>query len=98
VCALASPLLLLLPPPPLLLLNCSSSPDTAIMTVVSHEFIDLQDIHDFLVELAKKAGEMALAANPSTLTADSKKNCQLPQLAPGLARMSLLTPLKLPTW
>ncbi|KAI9769943.1 MAG: hypothetical protein M1840_003652 [Geoglossum simile] len=43
------------------------------MTVASHE-LNLQEIHDFLVELAKKAGEMALAANPSTLTADSKKN------------------------
>ncbi|KAH0566295.1 hypothetical protein GP486_000321 [Trichoglossum hirsutum] len=43
------------------------------MTVVAHE-PNLQEIHDFLVELAKKAGEMALAANPSTLTADSKKN------------------------
>jgi myo-inositol-1(or 4)-monophosphatase len=45
------------------------------MTVVAHE-PNLQEIHDFLVELAKKAGEMALAANPSTLTADSKKNCK----------------------
>ncbi|KAI9782582.1 MAG: hypothetical protein M1839_004826 [Geoglossum umbratile] len=43
------------------------------MTVMSHE-LNLQEIHDFLVELAKRAGEMVLAANPSTLTADSKKN------------------------
>ncbi|KAI9820378.1 MAG: hypothetical protein M1827_006002 [Pycnora praestabilis] len=35
---------------------------------------DLQAIHDYLIEVAHKAGEMIVAANPSTITADSKKN------------------------
>ncbi|KAI9721004.1 MAG: hypothetical protein M1812_002483 [Candelaria pacifica] len=35
---------------------------------------NLQDIHDFLIEIAKKAGEMIVAANPSTITSGSKKN------------------------
>jgi len=35
----------------------------------------LKEIHDFLIDVAKKAGEMIIAANPSTVTADSKKNC-----------------------
>ena len=37
---------------------------------------NLNNIHDFLVELAKKAGEMMLAANPSAIATDSKKNCK----------------------
>ncbi|KAI9881634.1 MAG: hypothetical protein M1830_000199 [Pleopsidium flavum] len=35
---------------------------------------NLQEVHDFLIGLAEKAGEMIIAANPSTMTADSKKN------------------------
>lgn len=34
---------------------------------------DLQEIHDFLVGLAGKAGPKIVAANPSTV--DTKKNC-----------------------
>lgn len=34
---------------------------------------DLQEIHDFLVGLAEKAGSMITSANPSTV--DTKKNC-----------------------
>lgn len=41
---------------------------------------NLHEVHDFLVNLAKEAGEMIVAANPSTMTADSKKNCR--QCAP----------------
>ncbi len=37
---------------------------------------NLKNIHDFLVELANKAGEMMLAARPSAINADSKKNCE----------------------
>jgi hypothetical protein len=36
----------------------------------------LKNIHDFLVELAKKAGEMILAARPSAFATDSKQNCK----------------------
>lgn len=39
---------------------------------------NLQEIHDFLIELAKKAGEMIISANPSTI--DTKKNCDFPPL------------------
>ncbi|KAI9803158.1 MAG: hypothetical protein M1833_001229 [Piccolia ochrophora] len=35
---------------------------------------DLQDVHDFLITLAHEAGEMILAANPSTSTSGFKKN------------------------
>lgn len=36
---------------------------------------DLQDIHDFLLGIAKRAGQMISSANPSTV--DTKKNCTL---------------------
>jgi myo-inositol-1(or 4)-monophosphatase len=35
----------------------------------------LQEIHDFFIELAHKAGEMIISAKPSAETAGSKKNC-----------------------
>lgn len=34
---------------------------------------NLQAIHDFLLELARKAGEMIISAKPSTV--DTKINC-----------------------
>ena len=34
---------------------------------------NLQEIHDFLFDLALKAGDMITSANPSTI--DTKKNC-----------------------
>ena len=40
---------------------------------------NLQEVHDFLIDLAKKAGEMILAANPSATATGSKKNCQDPE-------------------
>lgn len=36
--------------------------------------LDLQEIHDFLITIAHKAGEMITAAHPSTGAAGSKKN------------------------
>lgn len=36
---------------------------------------NLQEIHDFLIDLARKAGEMITSANPSRV--DTKKNCML---------------------
>lgn len=37
--------------------------------------IDLQDIHDTLISIAYKAGEMITSAHPSTAGTDLKKNC-----------------------
>lgn len=34
--------------------------------------LNLQEIHDFLVSIAQKAGSMIISANPSTV--DTKKN------------------------
>lgn len=38
---------------------------------------DLREIHDFLMNLAYKAGAMIMSANPSTTSANVKKNCEL---------------------
>lgn len=38
--------------------------------------LDLQEIHDFLISVAKKAGEMITSARPSTTTSGEKKNCK----------------------
>jgi len=37
--------------------------------------INLQEIHDFMVEIAKKVGERITSAKPTTGAAGSKKNC-----------------------
>ena len=37
---------------------------------------NLKEIHDLLLDVAKKAGQMIVSANPSTV--DTKKNCTLP--------------------
>lgn len=37
--------------------------------------IDLRDIHDSLIAIAKQAGERIVSATPSTDAAGSKKNC-----------------------
>jgi hypothetical protein len=37
--------------------------------------IDLQKIHDLLVDVAHKAGKMIMSATPHTLGGDTKKNC-----------------------
>jgi hypothetical protein len=38
--------------------------------------LDLQEIHDFMISIAKKAGEMITAAHPTTESAGNKKNCK----------------------
>lgn len=40
------------------------------------EKIDLNDIHDFLIELASKAGEIITNALPNTGSTGSKKNSE----------------------
>jgi hypothetical protein len=44
--------------------------------VNSLELEELQDIHDYLVNVAKEAGEMITKAKPSTGSVDTKKNCK----------------------
>lgn len=39
---------------------------------------NLHEVHDFLVDLAKKAGEMITGAKPIVDEVGSKKNCQYP--------------------
>lgn len=40
--------------------------------------MDLQEVHDFLIAVAYKAGEMITSAHPTTSGAGSKKNCKMP--------------------
>lgn len=37
--------------------------------------LNLQEIHDFMISIARKAGEMITSAHPTTEQAGSKKNC-----------------------
>lgn len=45
------------------------------------ETIDLKDIHDFLIDLAFKAGEIITNALPNTGSTGSKKNSEFPVCA-----------------
>lgn len=36
--------------------------------------VNLQEVHDFLIQVAKKAGDMITTARPSTSISGSKKN------------------------
>jgi myo-inositol-1(or 4)-monophosphatase len=38
--------------------------------------LNLQEIHDFMISVAKQAGERIIAAKPTTDAAGSKKNCK----------------------
>jgi hypothetical protein len=38
--------------------------------------LNLQEIHDFMISIAKQAGERIVAAKPTTEGAGSKKNCK----------------------
>ena len=38
---------------------------------------NLQEIHDFLISIARKAGEMITGAKPTTASSGSKKNCKI---------------------
>jgi hypothetical protein len=38
--------------------------------------LNLQEIHDFMVSIAKQAGERIVAAKPTTEGAGNKKNCE----------------------
>jgi myo-inositol-1(or 4)-monophosphatase len=51
--------------------------------------LDLQEIHDFLITIAHKAGEMITAAHPSTGAAGSKKNCKTSNPASGYLQCHL---------
>lgn len=41
------------------------------------ELQELREIRDFLVAIAKKAGDMITSAKPSTGAVGSKKNCKM---------------------
>lgn len=43
---------------------------------------ELDEIKEFLIEIANEAGEMILAAHPSTSGIGSKLNCRLDKLSP----------------
>jgi myo-inositol-1(or 4)-monophosphatase len=43
----------------------------------SNSVPDLQEVHDFFIEIAKKAGDMITGARPLVNGADSKKNSEL---------------------
>ena len=51
--------------------------------------LDLQEIHDFLITIAYKAGEMITTAHPSTGAAGSKKNCKISNSASGYLQCPL---------
>jgi myo-inositol-1(or 4)-monophosphatase len=38
--------------------------------------LNLQEIHDFMISIAKQAGERIVSAKPTTENAGSKKNCK----------------------
>jgi myo-inositol-1(or 4)-monophosphatase len=38
--------------------------------------LNLQEIHDFMISIAKQAGERIVSAKPTTENAGSKKNCE----------------------
>jgi myo-inositol-1(or 4)-monophosphatase len=38
--------------------------------------INLQEVHDFMIEIARKVGERITSAKPTTGAAGSKKNCK----------------------
>jgi myo-inositol-1(or 4)-monophosphatase len=44
--------------------------------------LNLQEIHDLLVDVAHEAGRMMLAATPSYLSSGTKKNCSFLSLLP----------------
>jgi myo-inositol-1(or 4)-monophosphatase len=46
--------------------------------------VDLQAVHDTLVSVAFEAGRMILAANPSSISTDTKMNGPSPPLPPFL--------------
>jgi myo-inositol-1(or 4)-monophosphatase len=39
--------------------------------------LDLREIHDFMITIAKQAGARITSAQPSTSSSGSKKNCPL---------------------
>jgi myo-inositol-1(or 4)-monophosphatase len=37
--------------------------------------VNLQEVHDFMISIAKQAGERIVSAKPTTQGSGSKKNC-----------------------
>lgn len=49
---------------------------TSEVKPVNASAINLQEIHDFLIDIARRAGEMMLASVPIVNSVGSKKNCE----------------------
>lgn len=59
-----------------LLSRPKKDPDSVAMPEeTTQSEVHLKEIHDFLIELARQAGEMIISGNP--LTFDTKQNCML---------------------
>jgi hypothetical protein len=54
--------------------------------------LNLQEIHDLLVDVAHEAGRMMLAATPSYLSSGTKKNCYSPLLPTKEPQLTSLQP------
>jgi myo-inositol-1(or 4)-monophosphatase len=50
--------------------------------------LNLQEIHDLLVDVAHEAGTMMLSATPSYLSSGIKKNCSSPLLSTKEAQLT----------
>ena len=60
--------------------------------------LDLQEIHDTMVAVAREAGRMILEANPTDIDTGTKLNCKLPP--PAVVRPNLnpaIPPLRCPS-
>lgn len=44
------------------------------------EEVNHQEVHDLLIEIAHRAGEMIISANPLVSTTSTKQNCKFPLL------------------
>lgn len=63
----------------LVLLLCCLIHHRALLCIVIDIMADinLQEVHDFMIDIARKVGERITSATPSTGAAGSKKNCTL---------------------
>jgi len=58
-------------------LNCipQSKPQYQLAIYFTMADLNLREIHDFMISIAKQAGARIVSATPSTEAAGSKKNC-----------------------
>lgn len=53
--------------------------------------VDLDAVHEYLIEIARRAGQMILEADPLVRSADTKKNCATPSFRQPLPQLWTLT-------